>query len=264
MVRIGISTACFYPEPIEEALPVIAGLGVHAIEVFVNTESEFSPAFAQSFGAQARSLGLDIVSVHPFTSLMEGILLFSDYSRRTDDGMRQYERYFTFAESLGARFLTFHGERDMGGPDDPARFAHKAEIYRRLCALGASHGVTLAQENVAWCKSKNPAFLRNLYEAVPELHFTLDIKQARRAGRDPREFIEAVGERIVNIHINDFDANESCLLPGAGNMDYGDFFSRMRAVHYDGHALIEVYRSNFHDPAEFTRSLRVLSRYGTV
>ena len=264
MVRIGISTACFYPEPIEETLAVLAGLGVHAIEVFVNTESEFSPAFAQSFGAQARSLGLDIVSVHPFTSLMEGILLFSDYSRRTEDGMQQYERYFTFAESVGARFLTFHGERDMGRPEDPARFARKVEVYHRLCALAAAHGVTLAQENVAWCRSRDPAFLRSLYEAVPELRFTLDIKQARRAGHDWREFIEAVGERIVNIHINDFDSAESCLLPGAGSMDYGDFFSRMRAVHYDGHALIEVYRANFQDPAEFTRSLHVLSRYGTV
>ena len=121
-MRIGMSTACFYPQPLEEALPIIAGLGVRAIEIFFNTESEFQPRFYESLGAQVRSLGLDVVSVHPYTSPMEGMLLFSDYARRTKDGMMQYQRYFECAAALGARFLTFHGERSMGQQDDLARW----------------------------------------------------------------------------------------------------------------------------------------------
>ncbi|MDO4269633.1 MAG: sugar phosphate isomerase/epimerase [Eubacteriales bacterium] len=263
-MRLGISTACFYPQPVEEILPVLAGLGVHAIEIFFNTESEFSPRFYEQLGAEARGLGLDVVSVHPYTSLMEGLLLFSDYKRRTEDGLMQYQRYFECAAALGARFLTFHGERDMGRADDPARWERKCGVYRRLCGLASSCGVTLAQENVAWCRSRDPKFLRALYEAVPELRYTLDIKQANRAGQDWRAFIDAVGGRLVNIHINDFSAEQSCLLPGAGSMDYADFFSRLRGVGYDGHTLIEVYRSNFGEPAEMERALRVLSRFASV
>lgn len=260
-MRLGISTACFYPQPVEEILPILAGLGVHAVEVFFNTESEFSPRFYEQLGAQARQLGLDIVSVHPYTSLMEGLLLFSDYQRRTEDGLMQYQRYLECTAALGARFFTFHGERDMGHADDPARWARKCEVYRRLCGLAASCGVTLAQENVAWCRSRDPAFLSALYRDVPALRYTLDIKQAHRAGRHPREFIDAVGERLVNIHINDFSAEQSCLLPGAGTMDYADFFSRLRAAGYSGHALIEVYRSNFTGPDDLARAVSVLSRF---
>ena len=102
-MRVGISTACFYPQPLEEILPVLAGLGVHAIEIFFNTESEFQPRFYEQIGMQARSCGLDVVSVHPYTSLMEGMLLFSDYKRRTEDGMMQYQRYFECAAALGAQ-----------------------------------------------------------------------------------------------------------------------------------------------------------------
>ena len=76
-MRIGMSTACFYPQPLEEILPIIARLGVHAVEIFFNTESEFEPRFYETLGAQARSLGLDIVSVHPYSSLMEGCLLYT-------------------------------------------------------------------------------------------------------------------------------------------------------------------------------------------
>ncbi len=263
-MRVGISTACFYPQPLEEILPVLAGLGVHAVEIFFNTESEFAPRFYEQLGAQARGLGLDVVSVHPYSSLMEGMLLFSDYSRRTEDGMMQYQRYFECAAALGARFLTFHGERDMGHTDSPERWARKCGVYRRLCRIAASCGVTLAQENVAWCRSRDPGFVRALCRDVPELRYTLDIKQARRAGRNWKEFIDAAGDRIVNVHINDFSAEQTCLLPGAGNMDYGDFFSRLHSVGYDGHTLIEVYRSNFGAPEEMLRAVRLLSRYASV
>lgn len=263
-MRIGMSTACFYPRPLEEILPVIAGLGVHAVEIFFNTESEARPRFYETLGAQARSLGLDVVSVHPYTSLMEGMLLFSDYARRTEDGMMQYQRYFECAAALGARFLTFHGERDMGQKDDPARWERKCRAYRRLCEIGAACGVTLAQENVAWCRSRDPAFLHALYRDVPELRYTLDIKQAYRAGQSWKAFADAMGDRLVNVHINDFSAEQSCLMPGAGTMDYASFFSRLRADGYDGHTIIEVYRSNFGAPEELQYAVRTLRRFASV
>ena len=133
-MRVGISTACFYPQPLEEILPILAGAGVHAVEIFFNTESEFQPRFYEQIGIQAKSLGLDVVSVHPYTSLMEGMLLFSDYKRRTEDGMLQYQRYFECAAALGARYLTFHGERNMGITDTPERWERKCGAYRRLCS----------------------------------------------------------------------------------------------------------------------------------
>lgn len=260
-MRLGVSTACFYPQPLEEILPILAGLGVHAAEVFFNTESEFTSAFCARLAGQAREYGLDIVSVHPYTSLMEGLLLFSDYARRTEDGLAQYGRYFACAASLGARYFTFHGERNMGPPDDEARWERRCAVYERLCALASENGITLAQENVAWCRSREPAFLAELHRRLPALRYTLDIKQAHRAGRHPNEFIDAVGDRIVNLHINDFSEEESCLLPGEGEMDFADFFRRMRGAGYDGHALIEVYRANFASSEEMVRAIRGLERF---
>ena len=263
-MRVGISTACFYPQPLEEILPILAGAGVHAVEIFFNTESEFQPRFYEQIGIQAKSLGLDVVSVHPYTSLMEGMLLFSDYKRRTEDGMLQYQRYFECAAALGARYLTFHGERNMGITDTPERWERKCGAYRRLCSIASSCGITLAQENVAWCRSRDPGFLAALYRDVPELRYTLDIKQAYRAGRNWKEFVDTVGDRIVNVHINDFSEEQSCLVPGAGCMDYADFFSALRRVGYDGHALIEVYRSNFASEGELARAVKLLSRFASV
>ncbi|MGI6180446.1 MAG: sugar phosphate isomerase/epimerase family protein [Agathobaculum sp.] len=260
-MRLGVSTACFYPQPLEEILPVLSGMGVRAAEIFFNTESEFEPRFYERLGAQAAQLGLDIVSIHPYTSLMEGLLFFSDYRRRLEDGLTQYRRYFACAAALGARCLTFHGERDMGPPDTPERWARKCAAYRRLCALADEYGVKVAQENVAWCRSRHPDYIRALYRDVPELRYTLDIKQAHRAGQDWRVLMDAMGDRLINVHINDFSKEQSCMLPCSGMMDYTAFFSRMHRLGYDGHALVEVYRSNFGEAEELRRSVCALSRF---
>lgn len=261
---LGISTACFYPDLVEENLKTIASLGVKKAEVFFNTASEVTPEFAAMLRKEADARDVQIASVHPYTSLMEGMLLFTDYERRTEDGLREYENYFHCASILGASFLTFHGERNMGPQDTEEKFRRKCEVYRRLCALAQQYGITLAQENVAWCKSGNPAYMRSLYEAVPELRYTLDIKQAHRAGQHWKAFTDAVGDRIVNVHINDFSAKESCMLPGEGQMDYAAFFHELRKLNYQGNAIIEVYRSNFSGIGQMERAVKTLLRYTDI
>lgn len=257
-MQIGMSTACFYPMPLEETIPVIASLGVRVIEVFVNAEGEFSKSFAEEIKSRTDCFGIEISSVHPYTSLMEGFMLFSDYERRTREALMQYQKYFEYASFLGAKYLTFHGENDMGQKISEAQMEQRVRVYHDLCKVAGACGITFTQENVAWCKSGKPSFLQMLTERVPELRYTLDIKQAYRAGQDYHEFVSVLGDRIANIHINDYSAKESCLLPGEGQMDYGDFFSSLRDVGYQGNALIEVYRRNFGKMEQIERSWKHL------
>lgn len=257
-VEVGISTACFYPKPLEQAVLEVAQLGVRSTEVFINTESEFHMDFIEALHALLIEHGLQANSVHPYSSPMEGQMLLSDYPRRTEDGLRQYTRYFAAAERLGARYFTFHGERSVIRDRNASDISRKMEVYHRLCGLAADHGLILAQENVAWCKSENPSYLRMLYDRVPELGFTLDLKQAHRAGHQWSEYLDAVGDRVVNIHINDFDSTRSCLLPGEGAMNYAAFFDHLRRLEYDNQVLIEVYRTNFENGAQLQHSVNFL------
>lgn len=254
-MKIGISTACFYPHPPEEALDKIASLGLHAIEIFFNTESEFQEPFRSELARRMRQNQLSLISVHPFTSLMEGILLFSEYERRTADGLAQYRRYFAAARSLGARYLTLHGERLVPGlTDSPATLERKLEHYHQLCRVAAEEGIVVAQENVAWCRSSDPKYLKMLYQNIPELRYTLDIKQAHRARHSWKEYLDVIGPRLVNVHINDFDDTHSCLLPGEGILDYNELFCALHDVEYDNPVLIEVYSSNYKSEEQISAS----------
>ena len=45
--------------------------------------------------------------------------------------------------------------------------------------------IKIAWENVCWCQLTTPERAREIRRLLPEIRFTLDIKQAMRAGRDP-------------------------------------------------------------------------------
>ena len=261
-MQVGISTACFYPEALEKTFEHIADMDFKKIEIFFNTESELNEPLISEITNMVDDCGLDVVSIHPYTSLMEGMLLFSDYKRRTHDGFNQYIRYFEAAKKLGAKYLTLHGERTApnGKMDNPDVWKRKIESYHKLCSLGKEYDITVAQENVAWCKSSNPKYIKRLYNEVPELRYTLDLKQAHRAGHLWTEYYDIIFDRLKNIHINDFDENHSCLLPSEGSFDYTEFFKRLKKDNYLGDVLIEVYRDNYKtkqqlvDSADFLRN----------
>lgn len=253
-VHIGISTASFYPTELECGLAHAARLGYRRVELFINAESEYSDCFRAKLKQQLRALEMQVVSVHPFTSASEGHLLFSDYARRTRDALEQYTRYFAAAADLGAQYFIFHGESQRARGLPPAKAdARRFDTYHQLCERAAACGVVFTQENVAWCKSADPAFLRALYDNVPELRFTLDIKQARRAGLDWRDYADAVGDRVVNLHISDYDEQSDCLLPGQGKVDFPALFGALRAMGCDS-ALVEVYSDDYASLTELEQS----------
>mgnify|MGYP004609835595 FL=1 len=66
--RIGISSACFYPEETLDAVKRCAGLGFCNVEVFMNSFSELEAPYLRELNAVRRSEGIRFTSVPPFTS----------------------------------------------------------------------------------------------------------------------------------------------------------------------------------------------------
>ena len=110
-MNIGISTACLYPMYTEKALETLLGQGFRLFEIFFNTLSELEPEFVSHLGKMLEQKGAVLKSIHPFTSGFESYLLFSNYERRFEDGIKFYNRYFETAARLGAKILVLHGDR---------------------------------------------------------------------------------------------------------------------------------------------------------
>ncbi len=248
-MKVGISSAVFYPMLVEESILKIAELGFKKIELFFNCDYEMSKDYLSELSRSLSASGIEVVSVHPYTSLVEGVYFFSDYARRTEESIEKYKAYFVAAMSLGARYFTFHGDRNLSRytPYDKNCIPNENHLSAilRLAEEADARGITLCLENVSWCKSSNLEYLKTVAENVDKIGFTLDLKQALRAGVSPEEYIDVMGEKIKNVHISDCDDMHDCLLPGEGTRDFRKILNLLQKNSYRGDAIIEVYGSNF-------------------
>ena len=247
-MEIGVSSACLYPEYLETSLDRLEEAGFTSFEIFFNAYSELRPEYLASIKKDRK-----IVSIHPFSSGFETFLLFSEHYRRFQDTVEGYKTYFSAAASLGAKVFVLHGQRDY----DHSKISEE-EYFERFAVLSkgaAEFGVTLAQENVNRFRSEDPAFISRMRRYLAdECAFVLDIKQAVRAGHSPFTMLEAMGNRIVHVHLSDHTREEHCLPPGKGSFDFSRLSRELRRIGFAGTPVIELYRRNFRKISELSEA----------
>lgn len=255
-MEIGASSSCFYPMRTEEAFLNIAKLGFRNAEIFLNSPSELSDSFIGELKKTKDCYGVNVTSLHPFRSFSEGYDIFSRYERRFQDSTETFKRYFSAAAELGADYLILHGSRGKS----EISLEEYAERFGNIALLAESMGCRLTHENVVDYVGAYPGFMKFMKNALGD-HFrmVLDIKQARRAGADVKEFIDTMGESIVHIHLSDYDKEKDCIPPSdKGLFDFREFFSQMDNVGYKGKYIVELYSDSFKDGSEIKKSAEYL------
>ena len=247
-MEIGISTASLYPTLLEDALEQLIQRQIPVAELFLNTFSELSAELRTTVRSMLDAGATKAISVHPFTSVLESSLFFTSYSRRFEDGVELYRRYFDYAAQMGAKILVFHGNhRNTSRP--PQRYY---ERFARLRQVAKENGIILAQENVYAHCSQDLSFLVEMRRYLQdEVEFVLDNKQALRGGQDPMEMAEALGDRVVQLHLSDSIPGKDCLPPGEGSFDFHQYFSILKEKGYSGDGVIELYHNSY----EFSQQL---------
>jgi len=249
-LRAGASTGCLYPLTPEESLLTLLEAGVRNFELFVNTDSELREPYTSRLKKLTDRYGARIISLHPYTSGFESNLLFSEYERRTEDGLRYYAGYCRAGAVLGAKFLTLHGSYYNGQPPD-GFIKRYARNYARLAKVCADSGILLTQENVAVCMSGRAEFIEALRDELQgKISFTYDIKHAARTS-EPLRMLRAMRGAVANVHFNDYSyGGGHCALPFSGDTDQRGILEELRSQGYGGNFIVEVYRENYGSPGQ--------------
>lgn len=254
---IGLSSACFYPDTLtENTLPKMKEMGFRVAELFLNSPTEYEEKFIDLLGNEANKYNIQINSIHAFCAAFEPFL-FEEYERRRDDMFVYFEKMCRSTSQIGAKYYTFHGMRLSRDGNYNKKLI--AEVYDKLTYTALKYGIKLCQENVSWCMSSKPDFLEYIKEhSKYPIYFTLDIKQAYKAGLTPIDYLKVMNKNLKNLHINDRDDNSICLLPGHGDVNFQSLKQDLDEVGYNGVGIIEVYRENYKDLSELKRSKEYL------
>ena len=257
-MEIGASSACFYPLETEKSFQKICEAGFSHGEIFFNSTSELNPDFIREIRRIKDYYGVTVTSLHPYRSFSEGYDFFSKYKRRFYDAAEDYKRFFAAASELGARYIVMHGSKKKSEiPLD-----EYAERFGELNRIADTFGCAVAHENVVDFVSAKPDFMRFMKNYLgSDFKAVLDIKQARRAGFDPMEFIDILGENIVHVHLSDYDIRRDCIAPSEkGLFDFEAFFTALKNKGYKGDGIVELYSDGFTDTDEIVSAAEYLRK----
>ncbi len=258
-MNIGVSSGCFYPNKTIDCLQIVADLGIKYTEIFFNTDSELDEEYVYKLKEIADRNNIKIVSVHPFTSVIETFMFFAKSDYKLADSIKYYEKYFRACRILGAEYVVIHGCLMTAEYMSMEKYAENLNLLQEK---RREYGVYLSQENVVKFKC---GYIENLKEflkyAREDIKFTFDIKQTFRAGQDLYEILDLMGNRISHLHISDYADGKDSLIPGQGNVDFGKIFSIAGEQYSVEYSLIEVYTENLDNPRQIKQSVDWLEKF---
>jgi len=228
--RVSLSTASAYPESCAATFEMASRLGYDGIEIMVWTDPvSQDPAALQRLSEHH---DLPIVAIHAPTLLVTQRVWGADPWPKLD-------RACEVAAAVGAGTVVVHPpfrwQRD---------YARGFEAGIR--DLEGRTGLLLAVENMFPWRARN----REIQAYLPGWdpvgfdydHVTLDLSHTATAGSDALAMAEALGDRLVHLHLADGlgSAKDEHLVPGRGSQPCAEVLERLAARGWGGNVVVEV------------------------
>ena len=251
-MQLGLSTAAFYGRwETEEAARQIAKLPLDCAEVFLQSGSENTREFGRLVKDNLKDVAC--TSVHP----MGG---YENYmarrpARQMRDAFDQFRRVLDAGAVMGARTFVYHGRNTPMLKPLPWDLGWNVEALIPMCEEAAQRGMVVGWENVCWCQLTEPSRVLEARRALPQVRFTLDIKQAMRADCDPVAFVHAMGSQLCNVHVCDWHEDGTLCLPGEGCFDFRALMTALVHIGYDGPVILEPYQKLIKSDEALLRSI---------
>lgn len=235
-MKIGLSSC---GKTMDDALfAAYAEAGIDAIEISIGRERVLEGVDLSEVARLAKKHGVELWSYHlPFP---EYNLATRDEARRLAYVQRQSE-HIKMASDMGIKHYVVHPSTEPI-PDElrAERMAQSKKSLAALAEVAKKVGGVLCVENLPrTCLGKNSDEMSELVSSHPDLRICFDTNHL--LGQDPIEFIKAVGDKIVTLHVSDYDfVDERHWLPGEGEMDWQAIYRALEEVGYEGAWLYEL------------------------
>jgi sugar phosphate isomerase/epimerase len=238
--KVSLSTASAYPLKCATTFELAARLGYDGIEVMVWTDPVSQDP--EALRRLSEHHGLPIVSLHAPTLLLTQRVWGTDPWPKLRTSCE-------VAVAAGAGTVVVHPP-----------FAYQREYARGfaigVAELAAEFGVKIAVENMfPWriMGRERQAYLPH-WDPVgqPYEHVTLDLSHTATAGSDALAMAEALGDRLVHLHLADGSggAKDEHLIPGRGGQPCAELLEGLAAKGWDGNVVVEVSTRRAVDLAE--------------
>ena len=235
MYRLGVST----PKAIdEEMFKLYSEAGVEQMEVSVNKELSEALDF-DTLLEWSKKYGVELYSFHlPFMPFDQIDISRPDVAEKSVEYLKGYIEKGT---KIGIdKYIIHPSGEPIAEEDRPMRMELSKKSLSVLAEYAHERGAVICVENLPrTCLGRDSKDILDLLSANDKLVACFDTNHL--LGEDPIEFIKAIGDKIVTLHVSDYDfKNERHWLPGEGMVDWNSILKALSEIGYNGSWLYEI------------------------
>ena len=249
-MKIGLSTT---GEKInEETIKEYADSGIEFIEISTSKEATDAINFddlkkwCDTYGVKIWSFHLPFCPFEEIDISRESLSLFT---------VEYLKNFIIKGSQIGIDKFIIHAS---GEPIEETARKDRMECAKKslytLCEEAKKYGATICVEDLPrTCLGRSADDILELLKAHEDLRVCFDTNHL--LGEDNIEFIKKIGNKIVTLHVSDYDfINERHWLPGEGKNDWQGILKALKEIDYKG---IWLYEINRECPKTIIRTRRI-------
>jgi sugar phosphate isomerase/epimerase len=155
--------------------------------------------------------------------------------------IKELTRYIDVFSQIGCPYVTIHAHWFGAMFSVKECISFQIDSLQKLIEIGKNRNIGILYEpvNTEMDSLENVAAV---LDALPELHFHIDIGHAHLFKRKPVDFLNPYASRLKHIHLHDNDGKKDLHLPlGCGKTDWKQAVRDLKKSSYDGTITLEVF-----------------------
>lgn len=237
--RPGVS-CCGAQDLREEDFENYAKAGIMTMELSFSWDRYDSIPWKEAYHRAAKN-NVELWSFHlPFMpfNVLDIASLDEDKRRKT---ISYQSELIKKAGNIGISAIVIHPSIEPNREterEEKIKRAQESLIY--LADIAEEYGMTIAVENLPrTCLGRDSSDMLKLICADERLRICFDTNHL--LSQPIKEFIRAVGSKIITTHVSDFDfKNERHWMPGEGKINWPEIIDTLQEVNYSGPLMYEL------------------------
>ncbi|MGC8660131.1 MAG: sugar phosphate isomerase/epimerase family protein [Desulfomonilaceae bacterium] len=257
-VRLSFSCNAFVRYPVSEALKKIAEIGYEGVELLADAPhlyaDSLSVADLENLCSVIEKTGLKVANVNANTAM--GYYgrdfwepLFEPSLANPDHDLRQWRLNYSMkcvdlAAFVGSPCVSVTSGRCVAGVQPTSSMALLKKSLAELADYAEKKSVCIGIEYEPGLLVECYDELAQLLEEIksPSLGANLDLGHSHVLGEDPRKVISSLAGKLFHVHIEDIRGRKHYhLIPGTGDMNFGELLLALKDNHYKGFVTVELY-----------------------
>ncbi|MBK8021050.1 MAG: sugar phosphate isomerase/epimerase [Chloroflexi bacterium] len=238
-LKLGVSTAAFFPLTLEETFDILAQQPWNGIELMPQSPEECFPAFADELYALSGGR-FEFCGIH-FPQILAPFL-YNPYPSAFEFGQEICRGLGELAGALKCTTIVIHGP--WANMSKGAFMEATLANLRLLCDTAIRHDVIIGLENTPGSPNGSSPETMIAFAAQidrPNVGYTFDVTHTYQMNQDPMVYLRDLPS-IAHVHASDFntETNQRHTPPGQGVVDWNAVIGALWDRGFAGNFILEL------------------------